>query len=135
MITKSFRSSPAACRFLFFSPDLPQEELERYLAKIGGGSGLPLANPAARAGDPGNEMAPAAPGPGGWPQLPPGRVFVGCGAQDVLVDRVAAEETAAYLGGARMELWEGLAHDVMLDAGWERAATALGRWLEALPPL
>ena len=57
------------------------------------------------------------------------------GALDRLVDRKAAQETAAYHGGAwrvHVEELEGLAHDAMLDARWRDAAQAVQRWLARL---
>lgn len=125
MITQSFKASSAACRALFFSPALPGDATERYRAALAAGPKLTLI--ADRAAAEGRWPRPPA---GGWPGLPPRRVFVGWGAGDALVDQRAAEETAEFYG-ARLTVWEdGLAHDVMLDVGWRSAAGSLLAWLE-----
>lgn len=51
----------------------------------------------------------------------------------MLIDRVAAEELAAFYG-TKAKIWEGVAHDSMLDAGWRTAADSLAAWLAGLPP-
>ena len=153
----TFRTSPAACRVVFFSPQLPEEELERYQAKI---ESEPAQPPANKYRDPGpaNDVAPVPPA-AGWRALAPAtaaprgtaaapgegvtaaataapRVFVGCGDADVMVDRAGAEEGAAYFGGpggvTEVVMWEGVAHDCMLDAGWRAAADSLRRWLDSI---
>lgn len=124
MARRTFKTSNAACRLLFFSAALPEAEVERYRQKLAT-CGLPSMTQQERARvEAGWPSKPAA----GWPGLPPARLFVGCGKEDLLVDAVAAEELAAYCGTEAV-LWEGLAHDVMLDAGWRTAADALLQWL------
>ena len=46
---------------------------------------------------------------------------------------MAAEELAAHYG-VQPAMWQGVAHDCMLDAGWRRVADSLAGWLAALPP-
>ena len=92
MMFKTFKSAPNACRFLFFSPELPEEALQQYLGALAAGPTLTLTN--SRKGDlPANTLLPAAP-EGGWPLLPPQRVFVGCGGRGAVKGR---RERAAAL--------------------------------------
>lgn len=127
IITQSFKTSSKACRALFFSPALPDEAVDRYRAALAAGPKLPLI--ADRATTEGRWPRPPA---DGWPRLPPRCVFVGWGAGDVLIDRRAAEETAAFFG-AQLTTWEeGVAHDAMLDVGWRSVAASLLAWLEAV---
>ena len=130
-IFKTYATSPAACRLLFFSQQLPQEQLERYRDRLAAGGRLTIFDSRAAVRE--NEVPPAP--PQGWHQLLPQHVFVGRGGEDALVDDVAAQEVAAYFDMRARVTWEGLAHDCMLDAGWQEAAEALHLWLGTLAPL
>ena len=50
--------------------------------------------------------------------------------KDVLFSAAEARTSAALLG-AEFRLLPGLGHAIMLDAGWESAATAIAQWLES----
>lgn len=69
------------------------------------------------------------------PPLPPAArglpAFVGGGREDRVVDPEAVAEAAAYFGVAPV-VWEGLAHDAMLDTRWQAVAEALRGWLDGL---
>lgn len=52
-----------------------QEDLQRHLARLGEGGALTLTN--SRKGALPENTVQQAPPPGGWPHLPPARVFVG----------------------------------------------------------
>lgn len=125
------RTSPAACRFLFFAADMPAEELQRYCALLAAYPPHTLIDRSSAAGAAApDNLVPQAPPEGGWRQLPPQRVFVGCGKADVLVDAEAAQETAAYFG-TQAALWEGVPHDCMLSR-WQEPAASLRHWLDTL---
>ena len=121
-IRKTFEDSQDECRYLFFSGDLPDVDLERYRGLISAS-----AQPGAKLLDlrklNGSLPIPAAPS-----TMPP--VLVLGSANDNVVDREGVLETAAHFGVAPVIL-EASAHDSMLDTRWQEAATELERFLEA----
>ncbi|MBX3662067.1 MAG: alpha/beta hydrolase [Burkholderiales bacterium] len=73
-----------------------------------------------------------------WPQQPwiepadiPLRVFTA--ERDRLFPPQTLAGTAQW-HGAEMEMLPGVAHALMLDAGWRQAATRIADWLDSLPP-
>lgn len=94
-----------------FSPGLPAEEADAYLAKI---HPRPPREWTAR-GD--------APRPVGNPPA----LVVGS-PDDRVVPRTSLDRAAARYGGAPL-LFPGMAHDLMLDAGWAEPIDAILDWL------
>ncbi len=129
MARRGYRTSPSSCRFLFFSEDLPEEDLRKYFAQLAAAGQLRLTDGRARP----DNAVPKAPPSGGWQNMPGVRVFVGYGKQDLLVDQEAAIETAAYFGASAPVVWEGVAHDCMLDTRWQDVSASLLSWLNTLP--
>eukprot|EP00873_Tetraselmis_striata_P025577 jgi/Tetstr1/445841/TSEL_033481.t1 len=121
-IRKSFATSEEACRKSFFSDDLPDADLRRYMEQIKGSGNtrmIDLKNM--------NEIIPLPPPPA---FAPPALVL---GAElDKVVDIPAVEELAANWG-VKPVIVPNIAHDMMLDSRWEDAATAIAAWLAELP--
>lgn len=121
-ITKAFGTNAALCRECFFSPELPQADVERFAAEINDSSSLRMLDlkaldaslPVPRPSGAKNRDAP---------------FFILGGSRDFVVDREGLEETAAWFDG-ELRVVDGLAHDVMLDAEWRVAADAIDDWLE-----
>jgi len=121
-ITKAFGTNAALCRECFFSPELPQADVERFAAEINDSSSLRMLDlkaldaslPVPRPSGAKNHDAP---------------FFILGGSRDFVVDREGLEETAAWFDG-ELRVVDGLAHDVMLDAKWRVAADAIDDWLE-----
>ena len=120
-ILKTFEDSPDECRYLFFSGDLPDADLERYRALIGAS-----AQPGAKLLDL-RKLNSSLPIPAAPSTMPP--VLVLGSADDNVVDREGVLETAAHFGVAPVIL-DASAHDSMLDTRWKEAATELERFLE-----
>lgn len=125
-IRKTFADSAAECRYLFFSDDLPDADLERYQALI------------ASSAQPGTKLLDlrrlrgSLPIQAGACDLPP--VLVVGSADDRVVDRDGILETAAHFGLPEPVFLAGAAHDSMLDTRWDDAADALEAFLDGLPP-
>ena len=121
-ITKAFGTNAALCRECFFSPELPQADVERFAASINDSSSLRMLDlktldaslPVPRPSGTKNRNAP---------------FFILGGSRDFVVDREGLEETSAWFAG-ELRVVDGLAHDVMLDADWRVAADAIDDWLE-----
>ncbi|KAF5840806.1 esterase-like protein [Dunaliella salina] len=108
-VFKSFQKSLDAARELFFSDDLPQEDLERKRRRKGY-KAVPAMVP-----------LPAPPA-----HAPP--AFVLGGEDDKVVDIEAVQELASVYKVKPIILPK-MAHDCMLDTRWEQAAIELERWL------
>ena len=123
-ITKSFLKSAADTRFLFFSPDLDEAELLTYHRLLqDNASPVPLLDVRNLS----TELPIASP----MDVTYNCKAFVGGGAADCVVDVPAVEELARHFG-VQPTIWQGLGHDVMLDAGSEVAAGDLAAWLQTL---
>ena len=120
-VGKSFARSTAACRDTFFSADIPEAYLARYQAQLAACSPVRLLDLGAL-----NKELPLPPLPAAAAPLP---AFVAGGAADLVVDPPAVAEAAAWFG-VKPVVWEGIAHDCMLDTRWETAAGSLRTWLE-----
>eukprot|EP00199_Chlamydomonas_sp_CCMP681_P001695 CAMPEP_0119109338 /NCGR_PEP_ID=MMETSP1180-20130426/17853_1 /TAXON_ID=3052 ORGANISM="Chlamydomonas cf sp, Strain CCMP681" /NCGR_SAMPLE_ID=MMETSP1180 /ASSEMBLY_ACC=CAM_ASM_000741 /LENGTH=378 /DNA_ID=CAMNT_0007095081 /DNA_START=30 /DNA_END=1167 /DNA_ORIENTATION=- len=120
-VAKSFIQDLSSCRELFFSDDLPEADLRRYQALLATCSPVRLIDL-----NDVNRQVPLPPPP---PHAPP--AFVLGGEDDKVVDVEAVEELAKVYKVAPIVLPK-LAHDLMLDTRWERAAFALEAWLEQL---
>ena len=106
-------SDTAKSRRLFFSEDMPEEEVAAYQAKLGEEAYLGyldmLALDLAR---PGLVRTPV--------------TVLGAG-RDAIFPPGAIEATAeAY--GTRAEIFPGMAHDMMLERGWESVADRVSGW-------
>ena len=122
-ITKAFGKNASLCRECFFSPDLPERDVERFMKKIDSSGALRMFDlktldaelPVPRPSGTNNRDIP---------------ILVLGGDRDFVVDREGLEETARWYGAAAaLDVLGGVAHDVMLDRDWERAARALENWL------
>ncbi len=101
-----------------FSPELPVADAKRYLRRM-------------------REESQRALFDLNWPQQPwieragiPLRVFAA--ERDRLFPPQTLEETAQWHGG-ELDILPGLAHAMMLDAGWQQAASRIADWLDSLP--
>jgi len=117
-VFKSFQKSLDAARELFFSEDLPKEELERYQKQLAACSPVRLIDLSDV-----NKQVPL--------PLPPAHAppaFVLGGEDDKVVDVQAVQELAeAYK--VKPIILPKMAHDCMLDTRWEQAASELEKWL------
>ncbi|MEW5318411.1 MAG: hypothetical protein WDW38_009635 [Sanguina aurantia] len=121
-VTRSFARNVDACREMFFSSDLPDEDVRRYQQLLAASSLVRLIDL-----NDTNKQVPLAPPP---PHMPP--VFVMGSADDIVVDIPAVKELAQYYGCEPVVLPR-LAHDCMLDTRWETAAAAIVAFLDAVP--
>lgn len=110
---------PALMRAGLFSADLPDAVFARFLERAGEES--PLIGPELQG------FPPRAPLP--W-QAP--RSFVLGGADDRFIPADEVWRTGLYYG-TQARIVPGLAHALMLEPRWERAAEALRDWLVGLP--
>jgi alpha-beta hydrolase superfamily lysophospholipase len=119
-IAGAFKSNPYLCRECFFSDDLPEAALLRYMNQIATSSQIRLLDLKTL-----DASLPIPPPKAGSPP-----VCVVGGEDDFVVDVEGLEETAAWAGtpGGAIVL-RGTAHDVMLDTRWEGAAAALEGWM------
>lgn len=120
-ITRSYLRSAEATRFLFFSEQLPQEDLLRYhkfLVDQPGGSIVDV-------GKMRKEMPIQLPP---LKQLPP--TFVAGARSDAIVDSQAVEELAEALG-TEARFFDG-GHDMMLDTHWKDVAGSMEEWLQTI---
>ena len=134
----AYAKDPSLCRLMFFSEELPESEVERYVRLLKENDGetpvldvreLPKQVPLPPLVSSSNDDKQIQ-----WPW------FVLGGTEDTIVDAEACRECAEWLGGnssndskglpSRSVTIEGLAHDSMLDARWREAADALLEWAE-----
>ncbi|KAG1658520.1 hypothetical protein FOA52_009863 [Chlamydomonas sp. UWO 241] len=120
-IAKTFVNNLDACRELFFSESLPENEMRRYQAQLAQCSGVRLMDL--------QDVNKQVPLPAPPSHCPP--VLVLGARNDVVVDVPAIEETAAYFSTTPVII-EDLAHDCMLDTNWGKAAGKIDSWLQAL---
>jgi len=120
-IAKTFVKDPEACRELFFSKDLPEADLKKYQAELATCSPVRLMDL--------QDVNKQVPLPAPPANKPP--VYVLGGADDVVVDIPAIEETAKYYG-VQPVVVPGVAHDCMLDTRWKVVADKVEDWLATL---
>jgi len=121
-VLQRYRTSPASARRLFFSEGMPEAEVARLVALLAADDGdKPVIDVRAI----GRELPVAPPARPGLPALVLG------GAADTIVDAAGLVETAAAVRAGHPVILPGLAHDIMLDVGWEAAAGAMADWLLA----
>lgn len=120
-ITKSYIRSPAAAKSMFFSEDIPVDDMERF-------GELFKANPVAVGLVDTRKLKEELPIK--FPdQRPP--AYVAGGDTDCIVDVTAVQELAAALG-VEPVIHHNMAHDLMLDTRWREAAESLEAWLQML---
>ncbi|KAG2500407.1 hypothetical protein HYH03_001978 [Edaphochlamys debaryana] len=120
-VARSFARSVDACRELFFSADIPRDQLERYQKLLAAASPTRLIDL--------KDMNAQVPLPAPPAHAPPALVLGG--TDDAVVDVQAVKELAAYYGVSPVVL-QRMAHDCMLDTRWEETAQALEGWLAKL---
>jgi pimeloyl-ACP methyl ester carboxylesterase len=100
---------------LFFSPNIPDEQFQRYYQQLQDESYRALL-------DTGNGIK--------WMPLRsnPPLLIVGAG-RDAVIPRKRLMETAK-LYGTGLEVLDDLAHDVMIDVEWRKAADLINSWLK-----
>ncbi|MBX0330238.1 alpha/beta fold hydrolase [Oscillochloris sp. ZM17-4] len=106
--------TPALAKDSFFSADLPDDELARHAARLQSESLRIIIDAMA--------LRLPRPRPGACPLL------VMAAEQDRIIT-VAEERATAQAWGADLEVLPDIAHDLMLDTGWERAAGRMAAWL------
>lgn len=151
-ITRAYAKDPALCRLMFFSDELDEGEVERFVQLLRENDGetpvldvrelpkqVPLPSPLALSGDGATSSSSPL-----WP------AFVLGGREDTIVDEQACLESAKWLGfdpsfssndgeekasrrqQQQLMMIDKLAHDCMLDARWREAADALLGWAEGV---
>lgn len=120
-ISKSFTTDLTACRELFFSQDLPEEDVRKYQDELSKCSNVRLMDL--------KDVNAQVPLPSPPLDHPP--VFVLGTEDDVVVDVEAVRETALYFKTQPLVL-RGVAHDCMLDTRWQVVARELEGWLAKL---
>ena len=107
-------STPARARKFLFSPELVEDDLRRHAARLGRESIRALL-----------ELSWMRPDPASFRGTP---LLVLGAARDYIIPPEEVMRTAdAY--GAEARILPDIAHDLMLDPGWPRAADALLSWL------
>lgn len=107
--------TPEKARELFFSPTLPRADLERYYAKLQTESALIILEAAVR--------PPVA-------RRYPFPVLVLGGVNDTIFTRPEVQQTARVYGTEAV--FFNMAHDMMLEPGWEAVAEKLVSWLDEI---
>jgi len=120
-ITKSYLRSVAAARFLFFSKDLPEADMERYHKQLAENYGCPIVDVTKMKEELPIVFPPAH-------QLPP--MYVAGATEDIIVDIPAVEELAEALE-VTPTIFPG-PHDMMLDVHWKEVATSLQTWFDGV---
>ena len=108
-------ATPELVRRFFFSPELGEEQLREYAARMGGESFRALL-----------ELVYIRPDRARIRGVP---LLVLGGGRDYFI-RPSAIRRIAEAYGAEAMILPGVAHDMMLDAGWRQAAEAMLEWLE-----
>jgi pimeloyl-ACP methyl ester carboxylesterase len=114
--TRHIVGTPGLASDAFFSKDLPAEELERHAARLKPESLRMMLDATVLR----------------LPRPRPGTPMFVLAAEDDRVFTVAEATATARAWGAELDVLPGLAHDLMLDTRWERAAARLAAWLASL---
>ena len=109
-------STPARARKFLFSPELEDEAVRRYVALLGRESFRAILELSYLRPDPARVR--------GTPLL-----VLGAERDYIIPPSEAARTADAY--GAELRILPDIAHDLMLDPGWRRAADAMLAWLTA----
>jgi pimeloyl-ACP methyl ester carboxylesterase len=108
---------PARARSLLFGPDLDADDAARHTSRVQDESYLAFL-----------EMLLERPNPA---KVHDPMLVVG-GELDALFSPGEIRRTAAAYGTEAI-IFDGIGHDMMLDAGWEKPADAIVSWIDALP--
>ncbi|QDZ25922.1 alpha/beta hydrolase [Chloropicon primus] len=121
-VTRNFETNADVCRQFFFSESLPRSDLLLYQSRMRESCNLPLLDVRAV-----SEELPVV-----QKSSREFEAFV-CGtAADKVVDLDGVRETAETFG-VEPVVFKSIAHDVMLDAGWEEVAESILAFLEGIP--
>lgn len=107
-------------RRLFFSAAMPEPTVRRHAVRLGGEAFLAYLDMLG--------LDPCRPRRGAVPTL-----VLGAGADAMFTRREV--ESVAVAHGAPVEFVPGMAHDMMLDPGWETVADRIGGWVAGLAPV
>jgi pimeloyl-ACP methyl ester carboxylesterase len=108
--------TPALAQAFLFSADIPPEKLQRYHEQIQDESYLGFLD----------MLVLNLPRP---KKVPPTPMLVSGGTSDAIFTVREFEKTARVYG-AELEIYPGMAHDVMLENGWPALAERIAGWLE-----
>ncbi len=108
-------ATPELVSKFFFSPELGEEQVREYAARMGSESSLALV-----------QLMYARPDRARIRGVP---LLVLGGGRDYFI-RPSAIRRIADAYGAESRILPGVAHDMMLDAGWRQVAEAMLEWLE-----
>jgi pimeloyl-ACP methyl ester carboxylesterase len=103
-------------RQFFFSADMPQAQVARYFEQVQDESYLGFLD----------MLVLDLPRPKKVPKIP----MLLLGGRDDAIFTVKEFEQTAQAYGAETEIFPNMAHDMMLEAGWEVAADRIAGWLE-----
>ena len=107
-------STPERCHALFFSPDMDEETVRGYWARLGGESFRSWMEMLGRAPDAGRIR--------GTPML-----ILGAAGDRLIPEHLLRDTAADY--GAELTMIPEMAHDMMLENNWQAAANAMLAWL------
>ena len=107
-------STPARAHRFLFSPEMGEDELQRHAARLGRESIRAVL-----------ELSWLRPDPARFRGTP--LLVLGAGRDYVIPPEEVGRTADAY--GAEARILSDIAHDLMLDPGWPRAADALLAWL------
>ncbi|HUP28147.1 MAG TPA: alpha/beta fold hydrolase [Chloroflexia bacterium] len=112
-------ASPALTRDAFFSAKMPQAQVDAYFGKVQDESYLTFLD----------MLALNLPKPQRVPSVP--MLVLGGTADKVFTPKEAASTARRY--GADLQIVPGIAHDMMLEVGWEGVAARVIGWLKTVP--
>ena len=112
---QAVRNDPNSSGSFFFSPELGEEQVREYAARMGSESFRALL-----------ELVCTRPDPARIRGVP---LLVLGGGRDYFIRPPAIRRTAEACD-AECTILPGVAHDMMLDAGWRQAAEAMLEWLQ-----
>jgi alpha-beta hydrolase superfamily lysophospholipase len=123
-ISKQFGADPKSCRECFFSEEVEEKDIEKYMRLINDSSKARLLDLKKL-----NEELPIVDKSKGR-QKGKEKVLVIGGKDDYVVDEEGVRETAEFWH-VEANLIEGLAHDVMLDAKWQTVAERMMQFVNS----
>jgi hypothetical protein len=115
----TFVDTPAKARRDFFSPSMPEAQVQRYSAQISSESMLVIADIIG--------LTLALPKPERITTTP----MLVLAAQNDAVFTVDEEQATARAYNAEIHIFPDMAHDMMLEAGWQAVADRIIAWLQA----
>ncbi|CAL6410520.1 unnamed protein product [Bathycoccus prasinos] len=123
-ISKQFGADPKSCRECFFSEEVEEKDIEKYMRLINDSSKARLLDLKKL-----NEELPIVDKSKGR-QKGKEKVLVIGGKDDYVVDEEGVRETAEFWH-VEAKLIEGIAHDVMLDAKWQTVAERMMQFVNS----